>query len=76
MRRGIVNKIMLSFVILFTLISSDSFGEKRAWQLEDQFKIKRISELETSPDGLELIFVVIVERQRYLFTVLGIFALI
>lgn len=58
MRRGIVNKIMLSFVILFTLISSDSFGAKRAWQLEDQFKIKRISELETSPDGLELIFVV------------------
>ncbi len=45
------------FVIWLFIIPSSLFSAKRPWQLEDNFRIKRISELEISPDGQKLIFI-------------------
>jgi len=44
--------VLISICLL--IIPLEIFSAKRPWQLEDNFKIKRISELEISPDGQEL----------------------
>jgi len=54
-KESLARTILISVCVL--IVTAEAFPAKRPWQLEDNFKIKRISELECSPDGQELIFI-------------------
>lgn len=59
LKRNSSGRIVIVVLVLLGLlvIPVAMFSAKRPWQLEDSFRTKRISELEISPSGQELIFI-------------------